>query len=129
MNITCENIRSQFTSRGLNLNNNKGKIEEYTLDGKTTRCNTCPPFTHGKSVTLSKNGAPTVIMKTCETNYGLIVWIIVGVCIVLLIVAAVAAHSKHRQALMRNTRSSISNGIPIINKHSDGDIAVETQNE
>ena len=101
MNIDCNTIRSQFTSRGLNLNSNTGKIKEYTVDGKTTKCNTCSIFSHGRPVTLSQDGVPRIVMKTCETNYNLIICTIVGVCILLLVVVVTMVHTSHRK-LMRN---------------------------
>lgn len=120
MSFTCENVRDEFVKAGLSLNTHKGKIEEFTFNGETTKCNTCPPFTKGSPITISKNGFPKLSMKTCETNYSLLLWIVIGVCIILLIIAAVVAHAKHKKDLIRNSKlSTTNNGMDV--HHTDGD--------
>ena len=106
MSYTCENIRDQFTSLGINLNRNTGKVKQFTVDKKTTKCNSCSFLKTGRKIIISQSSNPQIEMETCELDMGAIIWIIVSVMVVFFIICIVVAHKKHHKDLMRNSTSS-----------------------
>jgi len=105
MSYTCENIRDQFTNRGMNLNRNTGKVKQFTVGSQTTKCNSCSFLKTGRKIIISGIN-PRIEMETCELNTSVIIWIVVSIMIVFFIVCIVVAHLKHHKNLMRNSASS-----------------------
>jgi hypothetical protein len=98
MDIDCRNVKQFFIKHGLNLAAHQGKVKQYSVEGKTTRCSTCSIFKSGRPITVSVNGAAAVSMQTCETNYDALICLVSGIMIaffISVIVIVLVRHGKH----------------------------------